>query len=141
MSATLPSVVAISMLAAISLPKQVRAEEALPNLSGTYRCEGNETTCGWSGSSFTLTQSGSDIQIKNDKGEIGNAMEHPARSAGRPPRMQAFAARASGFRPSDQKYRKRKIASDPHAMLLRPRAKRREAMAAESVPCHDLAAR
>jgi hypothetical protein len=35
MSATLPSILAISMLAAISLPKQVHAEEALPNLSGT----------------------------------------------------------------------------------------------------------
>jgi hypothetical protein len=49
--------------------------------------------------------------------EIGNAMEHLARSAGRPPRMQAFAARASGFRPKGQKHRKRKIARDPRAML------------------------
>ena len=49
------------------------ANPTLPDLSGTYRCEGNETTCGWSGSNFTVSQSGSDIQIKNDKGDIGNA--------------------------------------------------------------------
>ena len=51
------------------------------------------------------------------KGEIGSAMEHPARIIGRPPRMQAFAARASGFRPKRQKYGKRKIPRDPRAML------------------------
>jgi hypothetical protein len=51
------------------------------------------------------------------RGEIGNAMEHPARSAGRPLRMQTFAACASDFRPRGQKYGKRKIALDPHAML------------------------
>jgi hypothetical protein len=37
-------------------------------------------------------------------------MEHPARIAGRTLRIQAFAARASGFRPNGQKYDKRKIA-------------------------------
>jgi hypothetical protein len=31
--------------------------------------------------------------------------------------MQAFAARASGFRPKGEKYGERKIARDPHAML------------------------
>jgi hypothetical protein len=57
------------------------------------------------------------LEIGDIKGEIGNAMEHPASIAGRAPRMQAFAARASGFRPNGQKFEKRKIAGDPHAML------------------------
>ena len=30
----------------------------LPNLSGTYSCEGDETACGWSGWTFTVTQIG-----------------------------------------------------------------------------------
>ena len=45
----------------------------LPNLSGTYSCEGDETACGWSGWTFTVTQSGSDLDIKNDKGDVGKA--------------------------------------------------------------------
>src|SRR6185295_14389362 len=45
----------------------------LPDLSGTYRCEGAETSCAASGKSFTVTQSGSELEIKNDKGEIGAA--------------------------------------------------------------------
>ena len=49
------------------------ANPALPDFSGTYRCESNETTCGWSGSTLTVTQSGSDIQIKNEKGDVGSA--------------------------------------------------------------------
>ena len=45
----------------------------LPNLSGTYSCEGDETACGWSGWTFTVTQSGSDLEIKNEKGDVGKA--------------------------------------------------------------------
>ena len=46
---------------------------ALPNLAGTYKCEGDETACGWSGVTFTVTQAGSDLEIKNEKGDIGHA--------------------------------------------------------------------
>ena len=45
----------------------------LPNLSGTYSCEGDETACGWSGWTFTVTQSGADLDIKNEKGDVGKA--------------------------------------------------------------------
>jgi hypothetical protein len=48
------------------------ASSSLPNLSGTYRCEGDAAACGRSGSTFTLTQSGSDLQIKNEKGDVGD---------------------------------------------------------------------
>lgn len=46
---------------------------SLPNLAGTYSCEGDETACGWSGWTFTVTQSGADLEIKNEKGEVGAA--------------------------------------------------------------------
>jgi len=46
---------------------------AFPDLTGTYRCEGHESACNWSGTAFTVTQSGADLEIKNDKGDIGNA--------------------------------------------------------------------
>jgi hypothetical protein len=71
MSATLPSVLAISMLAVVSLPKQVQAEDALPNLSGTYRCEADPAPCKNSGQMFTLSQSGDKFEAKNDKGDVG----------------------------------------------------------------------
>jgi hypothetical protein len=45
----------------------------LPDLAGTYKCEGDETACGWSGWTFTVTQSGADLEIKNEKAEIGHA--------------------------------------------------------------------
>ena len=48
------------------------ASSSLPNLSGTYRCEGDAGNCGRSGSTFTVTQSGSDLQIKNEKGDAGD---------------------------------------------------------------------
>jgi hypothetical protein len=45
----------------------------LPDLAGTYTCEGDETTCAWSGFTFTVTQSGADLEIKNEKGDVGHA--------------------------------------------------------------------
>ena len=50
-----------------------QTDPQLPNLAGTYKCEGDETACGWSGWTFTVTQSGSDLQIKNEKGDVGHA--------------------------------------------------------------------
>ncbi len=46
---------------------------SLPNLAGTYKCGGDETACGWSGWTFTVTQSGADLDIKNEKGDVGRA--------------------------------------------------------------------
>jgi len=48
------------------------AQPALPDLSGTYRCDGDAAGCARSGSMFTMTQSGSDLQIKNEKGDSGS---------------------------------------------------------------------
>jgi hypothetical protein len=71
MSGTLPSILAISMLAAASLPAQVHAEEALPNLSGTYRCAADPVPCTNSGQTFTVSQTGAKFEAKNDKGDVG----------------------------------------------------------------------
>ena len=67
------SAVAVGTAMAASSASAQPANPALPDLRGTYRCEGDETACGWSGSSFTVSQSGSDLEIKNDKGNTGNA--------------------------------------------------------------------
>jgi len=70
-------VAGMSCLATILLLNSVAAAQEpalpLPNLSGTYSCEGDETTCGWSGWTFTITQTGADLSIRNEKGDVGNA--------------------------------------------------------------------
>ena len=69
-------VVAVSAAVTVAVLNTVGIAQAqtpaLPNLAGTYQCEGDETTCGWSGWTFTVTQDGADFQVKNEKGEIGN---------------------------------------------------------------------
>ena len=57
---------------------------SLPDLGGTYKCEGDETTCGWSGWTFTVNQSGPNLDIKNEKGDVGHAKltSHISLSAG-----------------------------------------------------------
>ena len=50
-----------------------QTNRSLPQLAGTYKCEGEETACGWSGWTFTVTQSGPDLEIKNEKGDVGHA--------------------------------------------------------------------
>jgi hypothetical protein len=74
MSATLSSVAAIIMLAGVSMPEQAHAQDALPNLSGTYRCEADPASCKNSGQTFTLSQSGDKLEAKNEKGEVGAGM-------------------------------------------------------------------
>jgi hypothetical protein len=44
-----------------------------PNLAGNYRCGPDAKACQWSGASFTVTQNGNALEIKNDKGEPGTA--------------------------------------------------------------------
>jgi hypothetical protein len=49
-----------------------RADEAPPNLAGTYRCEPQPAPC-QSGQSFTVTQTGDHIEFKSDNGYVGHA--------------------------------------------------------------------
>jgi hypothetical protein len=46
---------------------------AAPNFAGTYRCEPEPVSCQASGQIFTVTQSGNDLELKNDHGLIGRA--------------------------------------------------------------------
>jgi hypothetical protein len=66
------SAAGISVAIAATIVGGVASAEPLPNLNGTYRCEGEPKVCERSGSTFVVTQSGSDLQIKNEKGETGD---------------------------------------------------------------------
>src|SRR6185503_17177434 len=69
--AALGMIVTTALISSSSLASQ-QTSLSLPSLGGTYRCEGDAKTCAVSGSTFTMTQSGNELEIKNDKGEIGN---------------------------------------------------------------------
>lgn len=60
------------MLAAVALFGHAQAQKTSePNLSGTYRCEGDSNKCEWSGRTFSVTQEGHTLDVKNDKGDVG----------------------------------------------------------------------
>ena len=60
-------------LAAAGLPFEgTRADEQLPNLAGTYRCEPQPVPC-QSGQTFTVTQNGDQIEFKSENGLVGQA--------------------------------------------------------------------
>jgi hypothetical protein len=50
------------------------AQGAAPSLSGTYRCEPEPVSCQWSGQTFTVEQSGTRLDMKNDKGDVGRGL-------------------------------------------------------------------
>ena len=62
---------ALMGLAASAIAGAQAAQTASPNLAGNYRCEPDPSTCQWSGQTFTVTQSGSEFDVKNEKGEAG----------------------------------------------------------------------
>ena len=67
-------VLAIGMLAATASLGTAKAQPAaVPNFSGTYRCEPEPVSCQASGQTFTVTQSGDTLEMKNDKGLVGRA--------------------------------------------------------------------
>ena len=65
----------ISLLAATAAfgPAQTQAAAANPNLAGMFRCAPDMKACQWSGMTFTVTQNGNQLNIKNDKGDLGTA--------------------------------------------------------------------
>ena len=63
---------AAAALLALGLSGYAQGAQA-PNMSGTFRCGPDAKACQWSGDSFTVTQKGEDLDIKNDKGAIGTA--------------------------------------------------------------------
>ena len=63
--------IATSVLA-VALWGAAQAAQA-PNLGGAYRCGPDAKACEWSGTTFTVTQNGNALDIKNDKGAEGTA--------------------------------------------------------------------
>jgi len=61
----------IPLIAAAVLFGANYAEGADANLSGSYRCGPDAKACQWSGSTFTISQTGKNLEIKNDKGAAG----------------------------------------------------------------------
>jgi hypothetical protein len=61
----------ISMLAAIAACPSAHAQDKLPDLAGTYHCEAYPVSCNNSGQTFTVTQMGAKVMVKNDKGDVG----------------------------------------------------------------------
>ena len=63
-----PSAVVAVLLSAVPTAMQAANE---PMLSGTYRCEGPQQVCEWSGTTFTVQQTGANFEIRNERGETG----------------------------------------------------------------------
>jgi hypothetical protein len=73
MSKTLSAIAAAAMLGAAALMSAPPAQAAPPDLGGTYRCQPNPLPCLWTGQAPSVAQNGSDLVIKNDKGEVADA--------------------------------------------------------------------
>jgi hypothetical protein len=66
--------IAVPVVAALALGTvQTQAATSNPNLAGTFKCGPDTKVCQWSGQTFTITQAGNHLDIKNDKGETGTA--------------------------------------------------------------------
>src|ERR1700758_4721686 len=66
-----PLTLTICMLGAIVVAPSASAQDKLPDLSGTYRCDPYPVFCANSGQTFMVTESGKTVMVKNDKGDIG----------------------------------------------------------------------
>jgi hypothetical protein len=61
----------ISILTLIAASPPTQAQDKLPDLAGTYRCEAYPVSCNNSGQTFTVNQMGATVTVKNDKGDLG----------------------------------------------------------------------
>lgn len=71
------SFVAISaalIAAAVFGEVQTQAASTSTNLAGSFRCGPDMKVCQWSGQTFTVTQKGNQLEIKNNKGDEGTAI-------------------------------------------------------------------
>jgi hypothetical protein len=62
------------IVAAAFAADQTQAANYATNLAGTFRCGPDMKVCQWSGQSFTVTQNGNQLEIKNNKGDQGTAI-------------------------------------------------------------------
>ena len=65
---TLLSISAIAALGALPA-----AAASPPNLAGTYSCQPSPAPCFWPGHGPSITQSGTNLHIKSDQGDISTA--------------------------------------------------------------------
>ena len=63
------SVPTIAAFTAIALGNASAADA--PSFAGIYRCDANQKGCELSGQTFTVTRSGDTLEVKNDKGAVG----------------------------------------------------------------------
>lgn len=68
--------ISVAMIAAATVfgAAGTQALNVNANLAGTFRCGPDMKVCQWSGQSFTVTQKGDQLQIKNNKGDQGTAI-------------------------------------------------------------------
>jgi hypothetical protein len=64
--------ISVVATAAVGLLGTAHADESLPNLAGSYKCEPQPAPCR-SGQTFTVTQNGDRIEFKSDNGFVGQA--------------------------------------------------------------------
>ncbi len=60
-----------SVLTATALVGHAVAAQSGPNFAGAYRCQPAPESCQNSGNTFTVTQTGNTLDVKNDKGAVG----------------------------------------------------------------------
>jgi hypothetical protein len=71
----LNKILAASVISIVALaPCEPFAQGSAPNLGGTWRCAPDASSCQSGGQTFTVTQSGDNLDIKNDKGDVGHAL-------------------------------------------------------------------
>lgn len=68
--------VSVAFIAAASVfgAAGTQAANYKTNLAGTFRCGPDMKVCQWSGQSFTVSQKGNQLEIKNNKGDQGTAI-------------------------------------------------------------------
>jgi hypothetical protein len=65
----------IATLAALALPGSAKAQMqpgAKTNLAGVYRCEPDPSPCPWPGQTIAITQTGTNLELKNDEGSFAH---------------------------------------------------------------------
>jgi hypothetical protein len=80
-------ILAASIIAIVALaPCALVAQASAPNLSGTWRCVPEPSSCQSGGQTFNVSQSGNDLDVKNDKGDVGRMQltSNTSLSAGAP---------------------------------------------------------
>jgi hypothetical protein len=61
----------IVALGASTLSGSAQAQQGA-NLAGVYRCEPEPSPCPWPGQTMAITQTGSELELKNDQGSFAN---------------------------------------------------------------------